>query len=125
MPAMSDEPDDPVPAATPDDPAFEAATLRAFMKDGRLRSIPARERKKRVVYRHLLDLVLPDPEERVAERDLNMRLALRHPDVATIRRGLVDLGLARRDGMVYRRAVPAPAPEAPRIPPEAPRIPPE
>lgn len=95
------------PAAwAPDDPAFEAHVLRAFIRDGGLASIPARERKKLVVYRYLLDRVLPDPGEVVHERDLNLRLALWHPDVATIRRALVDLGLARRDGMAYRRAVP-------------------
>jgi len=96
-----------VPAAwTPDDVGFEGRVLRAFIRDGRLVSIPARERKKLVVYRYLLDRVLPDPMERVIERDLNMRLALWHPDVATIRRAFVDLAFARRDGMTYRRAVP-------------------
>lgn len=89
-----------------DDPAFEAATLRAFIKGGRLASIPARDRKKLVVYRHLVDQVLPDPDEIVHERDLNMRLALWHPDVATIRRAFVDYGFASREGMAYRRAVP-------------------
>jgi len=96
-----------LPAAwTPDDPAFEARVLRAFIRDGRLASIPARERKKLVVYRHLVDAVFPDPNELIHERDVNMRLALWHPDVATIRRALADLGLVRREGMTYRRAVP-------------------
>ncbi|MBI2777452.1 MAG: DUF2087 domain-containing protein [Chloroflexi bacterium] len=89
-----------------DEPRFEAAVLRAFMRDGRLKVIPARERKKLVICRHLLDRVLPDPDELVQERDLNMRLALIHQDVATIRRAFVDLGFATREGMVYRRAVP-------------------
>lgn len=94
------------PAWTPDEPGFEARVLRAFIRDGRLASIPARERKKLVVYRYLVDQVLPDPDERVDERDLNMRLALWFPDVATIRRALVDLRFAARDGMVYWRLVP-------------------
>jgi hypothetical protein len=101
------------PAATskprawaPDEPSFEAAVLRAFIRHGRLASIPARERKKLVVYRHLVDRVFPDPEEAVQERDVNMRLALWHPDVATIRRAFVDYGFVTRVGMVYRRAVP-------------------
>jgi hypothetical protein len=89
-----------------DDPAFEARVIRAFIRDGRLTSIPAKERKRLVVYRYLIDRVFPDPDEVVAERDVNMRLALWHPDVATIRRGLADLGFVRRDGMTYRRAVP-------------------
>ncbi len=93
------------PAWIPDEPEFEARVLRAFIHDDRLSSIPARERKKLVVYRYLLDQVLPDPHEIVPERDLNMRLALWHSDVATIRRALVDLRLAAREGMQYRRAV--------------------
>ena len=109
MPPMSqdrEQPDEIVPAWIPDDPAFEAHVLRAFIRDGRLASIPARDRKKLVVYRFLLDQVLPHPDELVTERDLNMRLALWFPDVATIRRALVDLRLAERNEMVYRRSVP-------------------
>jgi len=97
----------PVPLAWAlDDPAFEGRVLRSFIRDGRLVTIPARERKKLVVYRHLVDRVFPDPDELVHERDVNMRLALWHPDVATIRRALVDLAFVRRDGMTYRRVVP-------------------
>lgn len=95
------------PGWIPDDPEFEARVIRAFIKDGRLTSIPARDRKKLVIYRYLLDQVLPDDDEGVQERDLNMRLALWHPDVATIRRAFIDHRLAQRDGMIYRRAVPA------------------
>ncbi|MES2211176.1 MAG: DUF2087 domain-containing protein [Chloroflexota bacterium] len=94
------------PAWHPDDADYEAHVIRAFIRDGRLASIPARDRKKHVIYRYLLERVLPDPDETVQERDLNMRLALWYPDVATIRRGLIDLGLASRDGMAYRRSVP-------------------
>ena len=95
------------PAAwVPDEPAFEARVLRAFIRDGRLASIPARERKKLVVYRYLVDQVFPDPEEVVDERDVNMRLALWHPDVATLRRAFVEHGFVRRDGMAYRRVAP-------------------
>lgn len=95
------------PAWQRDDPDFEAKVLRAFIRDRRLLSIPARDRKKLVIYRYLLDQVLPDPHEVVLERDLNMRLALWYPDVATIRRALIDYRLAARDGMAYRRLVPA------------------
>ena len=109
MPTVATDPELPdVPAAAwvPDDTAFEAKVIRAFIRDGRLTSIPARERKRRVIYRYLLDQVLPDLDAEVDERDLNMRLALWNPDVSTIRRGLIDLRLATRDGMTYRRAAP-------------------
>jgi hypothetical protein len=92
-------------AATPDDPAFEAHVLRAFVRGGRIVSLPARLRRKLVVLRFLLEQVLPDLEP-VEERELNMRIALWHPDVAALRRYLVDTGLASRAGMTYRRAIP-------------------
>jgi hypothetical protein len=90
-----------------EDPAYEQKVLRSFVRDGRLVRIPARERKKRVILRWLLDRVFPDMEP-VDERDVNMRIAIWHPDVSTLRRLLIDTGLATRSGMVYRRAVPAP-----------------
>lgn len=90
-----------------DEPEFEARVLRTFVRDGRLVSIPAQQRKRLVIYRYLLEKVLPDPDELVQERDVNMRLALLFPDPAMLRRALVDAGLASRDGMTYRRAVPA------------------
>ena len=93
------------PVSEPDDPQFEARVLRAFVRGGRLASIPARERKKRVVLRWLVDQVLPD-DAPIEERELNMRIALLNPDASALRRYLVDARLAEREGMVYRRAVP-------------------
>jgi hypothetical protein len=100
-----------------EDPGYEEKVLRAFIRDGRLVRIPARERKKRVILRWLLDRVFPD-DEPVDERDVNMRLAIWHPDVSSLRRYLVDSGFATRDGQAYRRALPAPArPDADDAPP--------
>jgi hypothetical protein len=93
------------PVSEPDDPTFESRTLRSFVRGGRLVRIPARERKRRVILRWLVDEVLPD-DAPVQERDLNMRIALRHPDPAALRRYLVDSMLAERHGMVYRRVIP-------------------
>lgn len=116
IPPSSDIP----PASGHDEPAFEARVLRAFIRNGRLVSLPARERKRRIVLRYLLDRVFPDLEP-IDERDVNMRLALWHPDVAALRRYLVDAGLVTRAGMVYRRAVPLPdRPDAPTERPDAP-----
>ena len=90
-----------------EDPAYEQKVLRAFVRDGRLVRMPARERKKRVILRFLLDRVFPT-DEPVDERDVNMRLAIWNPDVSSLRRYLVDAGLVSREGMVYRRVTPAP-----------------
>jgi hypothetical protein len=96
----------------PDD---DAKVLRAFVKGDRLVSIPARQRKKQIVLRFLVDRVLPDAAE-VADPELNDRLAHWHPDVAALRRYLVDGGFATRTGMVYRRA-PALLPDS-ALPPD-------
>ena len=88
-----------------EDAAYEQKVLRAFVRDGRLTRIPARERKKRVVLRWLMDRVFPD-DDPIDERDVNMRIALVNPDVSSLRRYLVDAGLVTRAGMVYRRVPP-------------------
>jgi hypothetical protein len=104
-------------SAMAEDPAYEARVLRAFVRGDRLASIPARDRKRQVVLRFLVHRVFPDAEP-VDERDLNLRLALWHPDVAALRRYLVDAGLAERSGMTYRRSAAAPAAsERPVAPP--------
>jgi hypothetical protein len=90
------------PAQAPGDP-FEAKVLRSFFRDGRLVSIPARDRKKRVVLRHLLELGFPE-DRAYPEKEVNQRLALFHPDVAALRRHLVDFGLMTRASGEYRRA---------------------
>jgi hypothetical protein len=71
--------------------------------DGRLDTIPAHERKRQVILRWLLERCFPE-DRRYAEKEVNQRLALYHPDVASLRRYLVDGGLMTRDRGVYRRA---------------------
>ena len=107
-----------------EDPAFEARVLRAFIRQDRLVSLPARDRKKQVVLRFLAGRVLPDDAE-IDEPEMNRRLAAWHPDVAALRRYLVDAGYATRTGMTYRRARPSPSEraEAPAdVPAEAPPL---
>jgi len=101
----SDTFDPDAPITEPDDPRYEARVIRAFVRKDRLISIPARERKRRVILRFLLDQVLPD-ESPVLERDLNLRIMRWNPDPSALRRFLVEAKLATRDGGVYRRAVP-------------------
>ncbi|MEO5885039.1 MAG: DUF2087 domain-containing protein, partial [Candidatus Limnocylindrales bacterium] len=82
--------------------AFVAKVLRAFIRDGRLVSIPARERRRQVIYRYLRDAVFEE-DRSYEEKEVNMRLALFHPDVAALRRGMVDAGLVTREAGRYRR----------------------
>ena len=78
------------------------AVLRAFVaEDGSLRSIPTRIRKRLVV----LDLLAQDfaVGETYDETAVNNLLRPRHPDVAALRRYLVEEGfLERADGRYWR-----------------------
>lgn len=79
--------------------------VRAFLRDGRLVSIPARHAKRALLLPVILDRCFPD-DRAYEEKEVNMRLALLHRDVAALRRYLVDGGLMTRDAGIYRRARP-------------------
>jgi len=97
MPMDADERED-----EHEDAAFAARVIRSFIRDGRLTTIPARERRRQVIYRYLRDQVFTE-DRGYPEKEVNQRLALFHADVATIRRGMVDSGLVTREGGEYRR----------------------
>ncbi len=84
----------------------EAKTLRAYVVDGRLTTIPAQPRKRDIVLRFLLERVFTEDRE-YPEKEVNQRLALFHPDVAALRRYLFDAGYVDRDHGLYRRSRPA------------------
>jgi hypothetical protein len=91
----------PAPAPLSDDPA-EDAVLSSFVRDGRLVSIPTQHSKRRVVLEHLVRVF--DVGVRYPERQVNALLAVWHPDVAALRRYLVDEGLLTREAGVYWRS---------------------
>jgi hypothetical protein len=91
----------PVPEPLSDDPA-EDAVLSAFLRDGRLVSIPAHRSKRLVVLEHLVRVF--EPGVRYPEREVNALLGVWHADVAALRRYLVDEGLLTREAGVYWRS---------------------
>src|SRR3954463_16135409 len=91
----------PAPEPLSDDPA-EDAVLSAFVRDGRLVSIPAQHSKRRVVLEHLVRVF--EPGVRYPEREVNALLAVWHADVAALRRYLVDEGLLTREAGIYWRS---------------------
>lgn len=86
--------------------SFEEQVIFAFVKDDRLVSIPARHKKRLVVIRYLVDRCFPE-DRAYPEAEVNQRLALFHPDVAALRRYMVEEGLLTRTAGEYRRAAPA------------------
>lgn len=90
----------PAPPPLSGDPA-ENAVLTTFVRDGRLTSIPAQRSKRLVVLDHLVRVF--EAGVRYPEREVNALLAVWHPDVAALRRYLVDEGLLTREAGVYWR----------------------
>ncbi|MBC9822967.1 DUF2087 domain-containing protein [Terrabacter sp. MAHUQ-38] len=78
------------------------AVLRAFLTpDGTLTSIPTKIRKRLVVLDRLSQEF--EPGEKYDESQVNNRLRAFHPDVAALRRYLVEEGfLDRADGLYWR-----------------------
>lgn len=91
-----------IPENTTDGTArYEATVLRAFIRDGRLVSIPAREKKRQVVLRFLRDECFTE-DRPYPEAEVNQRLAIWHRDVAALRRHMIEVGLLTRADGIYR-----------------------
>jgi hypothetical protein len=84
-----------------DAPPDEAKVLRAFVRDGRLTSIPSAWAKRRIVLEWLAQRF--EPGRRYSETMVNLSLAQVHPDTAALRRYLVDDGFMSRDHGEYWR----------------------
>ncbi len=78
-----------------------AKVLRAFVRDGRLSSIPTSRTKRLVV----LDMLAQEfePGARYSEAMVNLVLGKWHADTAALRRYLVDEGFLDRDAGQYWR----------------------
>ena len=79
----------------------QAAVLRNFVEDGRLRALPVRVAQRRVVLEYLADRF--EPGRAYVEPEVNELLVAFHDDYATLRRYLVDARLLERSRGVYRR----------------------
>lgn len=71
-----------------DTDAFDRKVLTDFIVDGRLKSIPAQQKKRDVVLRYLAGRF--EEERMYPEREVNEILRAYHADVASLRRYLVD-----------------------------------
>jgi hypothetical protein len=76
--------------------------LRRFLRDGKLIGIPARRSHRRVVFDYLAQIF--EPGRHYTEREVGDLLRPFHPDVAALRRYLVDEGFMDRGGGEYWRS---------------------
>jgi len=83
-------------------PPDQRRVMDAFVVDGRLTRVPARHAKRLVVLDWLAQSF--EPGRRYTEREVNETLAARHPDVATLRRHLVEEEMLSREAGEYWRS---------------------
>ena len=83
------------------DEAYRQHVLDSFFQDGRLKTIPAQRKKKRIVLQALVQQF--QPQRIYSEPEVNAILARYHDDVCTLRRDLVGEGLLERNAQGYWR----------------------
>ena len=83
------------------DEAYRQHVLDSFFQDGRLKTIPAQRKKKRIVLQALVEQF--EPQRIYPEGEVNAILARYHDDVCTLRRDLVGEGLLERNAQGYWR----------------------
>jgi ArsR family transcriptional regulator, arsenate/arsenite/antimonite-responsive transcriptional repressor len=81
--------------------AYRLKVLETFFNQGRLVQIPAQLKKQQIVLEQLAQEF--EPERDYSEREVNQILLDFHEDVATLRRGLIAMGLMTREKGIYRR----------------------
>lgn len=94
------QPDEGLPGRVEED-AYRSRVLAAFLKRGRLVTIPAQRKKRQVILEHLVEEFAPERD--YTEREVNQILVEFHDDVATLRRELIGYKLMHRKAGIYRR----------------------
>lgn len=84
--------------------ADERKILENFLDGERIIRLPAKQKKRLVVLRWLLERI--NTNKRYEEAELNRTIAQYHPDFATIRRELYEFRFMDRDKGIYWRIPP-------------------
>ena len=83
------------------DAAYRQKTIDAFFEYGKLKSIPAQRKKKRIILEEIVKGF--EPGRIYPEREVNLIIADVHDDFCTIRRDMISEGLMARDQRGYWR----------------------
>lgn len=93
------------------DEAYRKKVIDAFMEYGKLKSIPAQRKKKRIILEEICKVF--EPGRLYAEKEVNLLIADFHDDFCTLRRDMISEGLMQRDGQHYWLHQPQSDPEEP------------
>ena len=82
--------------------AYRKKVIDAFMEYGKLKSIPAQRKKKRII----LELIAEkfEPGRHYTEREVNIIIADFNDDFCTLRRDMISEGILKREKSEYRLA---------------------
>jgi ArsR family transcriptional regulator, arsenate/arsenite/antimonite-responsive transcriptional repressor len=81
--------------------AYRQKVLTTFMLHGRVKQLPAQQKKRLVILEHLAQAFEPGRE--YSEREVTVMLLDYSDDPVTLRRLLVEHGLMQREQGIYRR----------------------
>ena len=85
--------------------AYDQKVMQSFLTaEGRLKALPAQEKKFLAVLRYAVRLFNED--KTYPEKVVNQKLATLHEDTASLRRGLIEYGLMTRASGIYSRVQP-------------------
>ena len=84
-----------------DQDAYRKKVLQTFIRNGSLISIPSQLKKRQVILEKIVEQF--EPGRKYTEKEVNVLLLDYHEDVATLRRGLIEHGLMRREEGIYQR----------------------
>jgi ArsR family transcriptional regulator, arsenate/arsenite/antimonite-responsive transcriptional repressor len=83
--------------------AYRDKVLKTFFQHGRLIQFPAQLKKRQIVLEQIVQEFEPDRE--YTELEVNQTLVDFHEDVASLRRGMIELNLMERSKGIYRRTI--------------------
>jgi ArsR family transcriptional regulator, arsenate/arsenite/antimonite-responsive transcriptional repressor len=82
--------------------AYRQKVLNTFFQHGRLKQFPAQLKKRQIILERMVTEFEPGRE--YTELEVNQILVDFHEDVASLRRGMIELGLMERAKGIYWRA---------------------
>lgn len=84
------------------DEEYRRKVIETFFEYGKLKSIPAQRKKKRIILEEIAKAF--EPGRDYTEKEVNLIIAEYHDDFCTIRRDFIAEHLFTRENMIYRRA---------------------
>ena len=79
---------------------YKRSVLSAFFQYGKLKSIPAAQKKRRIVLEEIAKKF--EPDKPYAEREVNIIIADFHDDFCTIRREMIAFKIMERENNIYK-----------------------